>query len=72
MARKRGTVARALAGVTPDAIGPEPLKTTTVNFRVTPEEKADIERAAASFGLTLTDYLLQLHRVAARNLRRGR
>ncbi len=34
-----------------------------INFLVTPAEKAEIEETAQFFGLTVTDYMLRLHRL---------
>jgi hypothetical protein len=39
-------------------------KAGRINFAVSLDEKAEIQRAAKSFGLTTTDYLLGLHRLA--------
>ncbi len=40
-----------------------PEKPERINFLVSPEEKREIQETAKSFGLTTTNYLLQLHRV---------
>ncbi len=38
-------------------------KSERINFLVSPAEKLQIQESAKGFGLTVTDYLLQLHRV---------
>ena len=39
------------------------LKSERINFLVSPAEKREIQETAAGFGLTMTDYLLRLHRL---------
>ena len=39
-----------------------PEKSARINLAVTPKEKAEMQEAARSRRMTLTDYLLQLHR----------
>jgi uncharacterized protein (DUF1778 family) len=39
-------------------------KAARINFAVSLDEKAEIQQAAKGFGLTTTDYLLGLHRLA--------
>ena len=39
-------------------------KSERINSLVTPSEKREIEETAKAFGLTITKYFLQLHRVA--------
>ena len=44
-------------------------KTATVNIRLTPGDKAAMERAASSLGMTVTEYLVRCHSLVARHLR---
>lgn len=43
-------------------------KSATVNMRLTPADKAEMERASKSLGLTLTEYLTRCHEAVARHL----
>ena len=45
-------------------------KTDSIRIRVTPAEKEEIKRAAAKYGTTISDYLLQLHRLAGQKPRK--
>jgi hypothetical protein len=42
--------------------GPRPEKLDRINFLVAPTEKREIQETAKAHGLTVTDYLLRLHR----------
>lgn len=44
------------------------VKDTPITFRVTRHERDDMHRAATACGLTLTDYLIRLHRLASQRL----
>lgn len=63
--------------LTPDdvraALGgePRPDKLDRINFLVTPKEKAEIQETAKAFGLTVTEYLLRLHRLTRSMMRPG-
>jgi uncharacterized protein (DUF1778 family) len=47
-------------------------KAARINFAVSLDEKAEIQQAAKGFGLTTTDYLLGLHRLARAAVSRRR
>lgn len=47
-----------------------PHKTTWVQFRVSPEEKAEMQKAAQELGVPLSDYFRELHRQAVESLRK--
>jgi uncharacterized protein (DUF1778 family) len=46
------------------------LKTETLNLRLSPADKQEIREAAAAAGLTLTEYLVQAHRLVAPHVAR--
>jgi hypothetical protein len=62
---KAGDVHAALGGAAPLA------KLDRINFLVAPIEKREIQETAKGFGLTVTEYLLRLHRLT-RSMIRGR
>jgi len=64
--KKRGfrSLQTTMAKVPPEHFRRALQKAARINFAVSLEEKAEIQRAAKSFGLTTTDYLLGLHRLA--------
>lgn len=43
--------------------GSAPQKPDRINFLVTSAEKREIQETAKAFGLTVTEYLLRLHRL---------
>jgi hypothetical protein len=53
-----------MAKVLPEHFRRALQKAGRINFAVSLEEKAEIQQAAKTFGLTTTDYLLGLHRLA--------
>lgn len=44
-------------------------KTAVVTFRVSVQDKAEMQATAEKLGLTLTDYLLRLHGIAKQKLK---
>lgn len=54
---------KALTPATPWAERDRLQKDETVNFRVAGEEKREMAAVAASFGLSVSEYLLRLHRL---------
>lgn len=61
-------IEKALADLTPESLG-RSTKIARMELRVTEEEKAEIQETAQRLGLTATEYLLSLHRHAAKHLR---
>jgi uncharacterized protein (DUF1778 family) len=53
-----------MAKVSPELFKRALQKAGRINFAVSVDEKLEIQKAAKNFGLTTTDYLLGLHRVA--------
>jgi uncharacterized protein (DUF1778 family) len=53
-----------MAKVPPEHFKRALQKAGRINFAVSLDEKAEIQQAAKRFGLTTTDYLLGLHRLA--------
>lgn len=75
MTRKRGTRSgsirkksfeSALSPVTPAAVRGRLAKSARIVFQVAPAEKAEIQETASGFGMTTTEYLLQVHRLFRR------
>lgn len=64
--KKRGTrtLETTMSKVPPEHFKRALQKAGRINFAVSLEEKAEIQQAAKTFGLTTTDYLLGLHRLA--------
>ncbi len=62
--RPRRDLEAEMNGLTPAGYEQALRKSDRVNFAVTPQEKAEIKRAATRYGLTVTEYLLRLHRLA--------
>lgn len=63
-------IEKALSGLTRDSLASE-TKESRIELRVTEGEKAYIRQTAEGLGLTITEYLLGLHRYAARRLDEG-
>jgi hypothetical protein len=49
--------------VTPSAVRDRLAKSARIAFQLAPAEKREIAETASAFGLTVTDYLLRLHRL---------
>jgi hypothetical protein len=64
--KKRGSksLETAMSKVPPERFKRALQKAGRINFAVSLDEKAEIQQAAKNFGLTTTDYLLGLHRLA--------
>lgn len=62
--RPRRDLEADMAGVSPGDYEQILRKSDRINFTVTPTEKAEIKKAATRYGLTVTEYLLRLHRLA--------
>jgi hypothetical protein len=58
----------ALRDVFPSDLRRALVKDTPITFRATKQERDDMHRVATACGLTLTDYLLRLHRFASQQL----
>ena len=69
---REGGLEKKLAGIDPRRLRSVLTKDARIEIRTTTPEKAEIERAAKACKLTVTEYLVQLHRIAARKLGRGR
>ena len=57
-------VARVLSAVSPESAEESPRRTERINLRVTADEKVAIEEMASYLNLTVTQYLIMLHRQA--------
>lgn len=44
------------------------LKSETITFRLSPEEKENMRTCASSVGMTVSEYLLRCHEAVARHL----
>jgi uncharacterized protein (DUF1778 family) len=60
-----------MAKVPPEHFKRALQKAGRINFAVSVDEKAEIQQAAKAFGLTATDYLLGLHRLARDAVRKS-
>ena len=72
--KKTAALKKALRDLSPEDIRRGGVKSERIEIRATPKVKAEMEKAAASFGLTVTEYLTELHDIAAERLkgRRGK
>jgi hypothetical protein len=61
-------LATRLRDVSPDDLRRALVKDTPITFRATKQERDDMHRVASDCGLTLTDYLIRLHRLASQRL----
>jgi hypothetical protein len=59
--RPRPDIATVLGSVPLVAQPRRPPKESTINIRVAEQKKAEIKEIADLYGLSITDYLLQLH-----------
>jgi hypothetical protein len=66
--RPRDRLGAALSSVSRSDLRRALLKDTPVTFRATKQERDDMHRVATACGLTLTDYLLRLHRFVSQLL----
>ena len=60
-------IEKALSGLTRDSLTSE-TKESRIELRVSETEKEHIRQTAEGLGLSITEYLLGLHRYAARRL----
>jgi hypothetical protein len=65
---KLDNLARALKGVSPDRLRTVTTKGSSIVLRVSASEKTKIKQTAERLGITVSEYLLQLHRIAAERL----
>jgi hypothetical protein len=66
MPMKRSALPKLKSGDIHAALGgadPRPAKLDRINFLVAVAEKQEIQETAKGFGLTVTEYLLRLHRL---------
>ena len=59
-------------GIDARKIGEDEAKTVRLNVRISPQEKAEIAAVARRLGLTVSDYVLGLHRQAVESLSKRR
>ena len=59
----------ALHGISPKSFDSEPVKKARLDIRVSDAERREIETTAKKLDLSITDYILQLHRIASAKLR---
>lgn len=65
-------LAELLKGTSPERLKTLLVKSESLTIRLTPTDKAGMERAAKHCGLTLTDYLTRLHYFVWDKLERGK
>lgn len=58
----------ALPDVTARDVARGMAKTATINLRVTEYDKEEMAASASAAGMTLTEYLIQCHRLVARRI----
>jgi hypothetical protein len=64
----RNRLEAALRDVSPSDLRRALVKDAPITFRATKQERDDMHRVATACGLTLTDYLLRLHRFVSQLL----
>lgn len=62
------TLQKAAPKALRDALTSPPPKSKMLTIRISEEELEQIRASAERFGLTVTDYLLRLHRFAAKRV----
>jgi hypothetical protein len=63
-------LARALSDADPERLDSLVRKSERIDIRVTPVEKAEMQATAEALGLSLSEYLSALHRLALPRLAR--
>jgi hypothetical protein len=63
-------IGAAMKGVTAAEMMRKPRKTARVPLRMLEEDKQGIERSAGKLGLSVSDYLVALHRHAQRRMKK--
>jgi hypothetical protein len=63
MKRRTRDLEIVLRPVTPGLVRDRLAKSSRVTFLVSAQEKREMQETAAAFGLTLTDYMIRLHRL---------
>ena len=64
----RDALSAALSHISARVLRRSLVKDAPITFRATKDERDDMHRAATVCGLTLTDYLIRLHRFASQQL----
>jgi len=62
--KKLDALAAGLKATPPERLNELLRSSGRINIRVSGAEKADIQSTAQEYGLTITEYLLSLHRIA--------
>ncbi len=62
-AGRKGALGTRLGAVTSDDIRASLAKSARIVFQLAPAEKVEIQETASGFGMTTTEYLLQVHRL---------
>ena len=70
-ARMLDRLAKVFQGESPARLQSALRKTATLNLRVTPAEKADLEAVAKDLGLSVTEYIERCHVLVSLKLREG-
>lgn len=67
-ASARAKLEAAAAGISPADISFSGRKTSLVQFRLSEADKASIQRTADRLGVSVSEYLLELHKLMANRL----
>ena len=67
---KRKTIPKL--GIDPSKFDQQAVKSVMLSLRITPEERDEVGATAKSLGVSVGDYVLNLHRQAVEALRRKR
>ena len=62
--RKNRSVAKSMRGFDAEALRKKKTKDAQLNIRLTSEDRQSIEETAEEYGLSVSDYILSLHRYA--------
>ncbi len=69
--KKQRRLRSALRTLDVDSLGKAARKSEVVRLRVSPDQKASMQAAAAALGISLSQYLLSLHEQVVRRVSRN-
>jgi hypothetical protein len=64
--KRASELGAVLHRVTPDSVRDSLAKTARVVFQISPAEKREIQETASGFSMTMSEYLVQVHRLFRR------
>jgi predicted DNA binding CopG/RHH family protein len=69
---KTDRLAETLRGAGHDDVAGALMKDTSINMRVSSQDRREMKAAATYYALSMTEYLLRLHRFADERRKRGK